>query len=100
MQLATLFAKEQPLDRLLPALHVEILYSQWAMADIKAAPQQLATTCPLLIGFRASPGQQVAASFIPQGWFDMNEATILQTYGRLWSRLQNTTDPARFAITH
>ena len=94
MKLAQLFANDHPQDRLRPALHLEIIYSQWTMAEIKAAPQRVFTHMPASSPAPGlSPALQAAATFIPQGWFDMNEATALKTYGELWSRLQDTSAP-------
>lgn len=95
--LAVAFHAEQPLERLPDRIRAEMIFSTLAFEDLRRTPEQL--------WFVAAPSggpvtpvtwQRYAAGFVPRGWFDANQATILDIYLELLRRTQDAGVADRF----
>lgn len=96
-ELAAAFQTEQPLERLPERIQAEMIFSTQAFADFRKTPEQLWAGA----GSSGPPGlpgtwQRFAAGFVPRGWFDANEATVLDIYLNLLRRTQDAGVLDRF----
>lgn len=93
-ELATLMHDQQPLDRLPQILQGEVVFASRMIALLRQDPSELSA----LSSDPVWEAWHLFCEFLPRGWFDANEAAILEEYADIARAIQDPSLPNRFAV--